>query len=111
MVISLFSLIMIIAIDNPTVLKHRFNLKNYKLDQLRNIQVQERDSDRIRMLLLERVRIRKGLTKDDFEYLSADELYDIIEDDMLTDFILDVDAKYSRMDLEEILLRIRSWEE
>jgi hypothetical protein len=102
--------VIIIIVENPPNLKHRFNIDYYNLNELVATEITANDCDRIRYLFLERVRISHGLTIEEFRDLSYDELENIIEDPELVDFALDWDKKLYGQELENILLKIRDKE-
>jgi hypothetical protein len=101
--------VLIIVMENPSELRHRFDLGHISLKNLYKTSVTHEDCDRIRYLFLERVRIAYGLTVEDFKELSVDELTDMIMDPDLIDFALDWDKMLYGQDLEKILLKIRRW--
>ncbi len=103
----LFLGVLIIIIENPPELKHRFNIDYYNLNQLVDSEISAKDCDRIRYIFLERLRIANGITLEDFKELSYDELEDLIRDPELVDFALDWERKYYGQELENILLKIR----
>ncbi len=103
----LFLGILIIIIEDPPHLRHKFNINFYNLNELLTSNVTSKDCDRIRYIYLERLRITHGLSIQDFKELSYDELYDMIKDEDLVEFALDWDKKYYGDDLENILLKIR----
>ena len=99
--------VLIIVIEDPPSLRHRFNIHFFNLNELKISSITAKDTDRIRYLYLERVRITQGLSIEDFKELSYDELYDMIQDEDLVEFSLDWDKRYYGEDLEKILLKIR----
>jgi hypothetical protein len=103
----LFLGVIIIIIEDPPSLRHRFNIDFFNLNELKTSNVAAKDCDRIRYIYLERLRITQGLSVEEFKELSYDELYDMIRDDDLVEFALDWDRKYYGEDLEKILLKIR----
>ncbi|WP_455392712.1 DUF4350 domain-containing protein [[Eubacterium] cellulosolvens] len=103
----LFLGVIIIVIEDPPSLKHRFNIDFYNLHELKSPNISAKDCVRIRYVYLERLRITHGLSVEDFKELSYDELYDLIRDDDLVEFALDWDKKYYGEDLEKLLLKIR----
>ena len=108
-VIVMFLLILIIVVDNPRRLRHRFDIKHIALFNLRAPNIHTRDSDRIRALFLEKIRLSSGMSMDDFRELSAEDLAKMVGDDDLTDFLLDWDKSYSVSELEELLVTVRDW--
>lgn len=108
-VIVMFLLILIIVVDNPPRLRHRFDIKHIALFNLRAPNIRARDSDRIRALFLEKIRLGSGMSMDDFRDISASDLAKMVNDDDLTDFILDWDKSYSVSELEELLVTVRDW--
>jgi hypothetical protein len=103
----LFLGVIIIIVENPPELKHRFNLDYYNLKDLVDTEITAKDCDRVRYIFLERLRISHGLTIEEFKELSYDELEDLIRDEELVDFSLDWNKKYYGQELENILLKIR----
>jgi SAM-dependent methyltransferase len=103
----LFLGVLLIIIEDPPGLRHRFNINFYNLNELRSTTISTKDCDRIRYIYLERLRITNGLSIEDFKELSYDELYDIIRDDDLVEFALEWDKKYYSEDLQRILLKVR----
>lgn len=103
----LFLGVLIIVVDDPPQLRHKFNIHYFNLHELKKSTITAKDTDRIRYIYLERLRITQGLTVAEFKELSYDELYNMIKDTDLVDFALDWDKKYYGEDLEKILLKIR----
>jgi hypothetical protein len=99
--------VLIIIIENPPELKHKYNIDYYNLNQLLTTDITSDDCDRIRYIFLERLRIVHGLTIEEFKDLSYEELEKMISDTDLVDFALDWKKKYYGQELENILLRIR----
>ena len=100
---------MIIIVDDPPSLRHRFNISFYSLKELKNPNITAADCDRIRYIYLERLRMTHGLSIEEFKDLSYDELYDIIKDQDLVDFALEWDRKYYGEELENILIKIQKY--
>jgi hypothetical protein len=105
----LFLGVLIIIIENPPELRHRFNIDYYNLNQLLVTGITGKDCDRIRYIFLEHVRLSHGLSIEEFKDLSYDELEDMIKDPELVEFALDWDKKYYGQNLERILLKIRDF--
>lgn len=105
----LFLGVMIIIVDDPPSLRHRFNIDFYSLKELKNPIITAADCDRIRYIYLERLRMTHGLSIEEFKDLSYDELYDIIKDPDLVDFALEWDKKYYGEELENILIKIQKY--
>jgi hypothetical protein len=103
----LFLGVIIIVIEDPPTLRHRFNIDFYNLNELKTSSITAKDCDRVRYIYLERLRSSQGLSVEDFKELSYDELYDMIRDEELVTFALDWDRKYYGEDLEKILLKLR----
>ncbi len=103
----LFLGVLIILIENPPELVHKFNIDYYSLNQLIISDISADDADRIRYIFLERLRISHGMSLEQFKELSYDELEDMIKDRELVEFALDWNKKYYAQDLENILLKIR----
>jgi hypothetical protein len=106
----LFLGVIIIIVENPPDLKHKFNIDYYVLNNLIDTEITSNDCDRIRYIFLEKLRISHGLTIEDFKELSYDELEDLIGDPELVEFALDWKRKYYGQELENILLKIRDFE-
>jgi hypothetical protein len=102
--------VVIIVIENPPNLRHRFNIDYYTLNQLLENNITAKDCDRIRYIFLERLRLAHGLTIEDFKELSYEELKDMIKEPDLVEFALDWDKKYYGQELENLLLKIRDFE-
>jgi hypothetical protein len=103
----LFLGVLIIVIEDPPTLKHKFNISFYNLNELKSTSISANDCDRVRYIYLERLRITHGLSVEDFKELSYDDLFEMIKDDELVQFALDWDKKYYGEELERILLKIR----
>lgn len=101
--------VLIIVMENPSELRHRFDLGHITLRNLHKPFITHEDCDRIRYLFLEKVRIAYGLSPEDFKELSVDELSQMIRDPDLIDFALDWERTIYGQDLEKILLKIRKW--
>jgi hypothetical protein len=104
--------IMLIYVDNPRELRHRQDLSDFKLVNLRVPYLTPKDTEHIRYLLLEKVRIACGLAKEEFRELSSDELTYMIKDPELIEFALNWRRRYeaySSQDLERILYKIDRW--
>ena len=101
--------VLIIVVENPIELRHRFSIDFYNLNQLTSPEITGDDCDRIRYLFLEHLRISHGLSIEEFKDLSYDELEDIVKDPELVEFALEWDKKYYGQELENILLKIRDY--
>jgi hypothetical protein len=101
--------VLIIVMENPSELRHRFDLGHITLKNLHKPFITHEDCDRIRYLFLEKIRIAYGLSTVDFKELSVDKLTQMIRDPDLIDFALDWDKVIYGQDLEKILLKIRKW--
>jgi len=106
----LFLGVLIIIVENPPELRHRFNIEFYNLNNLLTTDIVAKDSDRIRYIFLERLRIAHGMSSEEFKELAYDELENMIQDDDLVDFAMDWKKKYYGQELEDILLKIRDYE-
>ncbi len=103
----LFLGVLIIIIEDPPELRHKYNINFYNLNELLNTNITVKDCDRIRYIYLERLRMAQSLSIAEFKELSYDELYEMIQDEELVEFALDWDKKYYGEDLERLLLKIR----
>ncbi len=101
--------VLVIVMENPSELRHRFDIGHITLKNLHKPFITHEDCDRIRYIFLEKVRIAYGLTVDDFRDLTVDELTNMIRDPDLIDFALDWDRVLYGQDLEKILIKIRNW--
>jgi hypothetical protein len=101
--------VLVIVMENPSELRHRFDIGHITLNNLHKPFITHEDCDRIRYLFLEKVRIAYGLTVEDFRELTVDDLTNMIRDPDLIDFALDWDRVLYGQDLEKILLKIRKW--
>ena len=108
-ILVMFLLILIIVVDNPPRLRHKFDIKHMALYNLRTPKIFQRDADRIRALFLEKIRMASGMNMDDFREISASELAEMVGDGKLTEFLLDWDQSYSINQLENLLVVIRDW--
>jgi hypothetical protein len=102
--------VIIIIIENPPDLRHRFNIDYYTLNNLITSDITAADCDRIRYIFLEKLRISHGLSIEDFKDLSYDELENLIREPDLVSFALDWKKKYYGQELENILIKIRDFE-
>ena len=108
-IVVMILLIWIIVVDNPPRLRHRFDIKHIALYNLRTPNIHPRDTDRIRALFLEKVRLTSGMNLDEFREMSAPELERMVGDNELTEFLLDWDKSYTVSQLESLLVIIRDW--
>lgn len=99
--------IIIVGLQNPSLLYHRQYLGYYKLRNLYTYNVTYHDCNRIRRMLLERVRLTHGYSPDDFRALSSSELATLIKDPELAEFAINWSREYYGDELERILLKIQ----
>ena len=103
--------LLIIAYDNPFELKHIYNVGKFKGWELKEPWLSNRDTDRLRFIFLERLRIHLGLSMEEFRDLTRQELNELIGEPELSAFALDMNKYYSSGDLGRIFMKIKQWPE
>jgi hypothetical protein len=101
--------LLVISYDDPVVLRHTYNIGAFKLRELRDPWLGPKDTDRVRYVFLERVRIHLGLSLEEFRDLTRTELEELIDDRNLAAFALDLSKMYSGTDLADIFKRVENW--
>jgi hypothetical protein len=109
MVIIGFILVMVIVItrDKESWI-HKFNVSEFKgrvdLPIARNLQL-----TRIRRAMLEKARMSKGLSPEEFKEVRPDQLARIIGDPQLIELVQNLNRTYTREELQMLTERIRRW--
>jgi hypothetical protein len=101
--------LLIIAYDHPQELIHRFNIAKFKISELNDPNLTPKDTERMRYVFLEKVRIHLGLSMEEFRDLTKSELEELIGDPKLSSFALDSRKTYFGSELSKIFRRITDW--
>jgi len=101
--------LLIIAYDYPQELSHRFNIAKFKITELNEPNLTPKDTDRLRYVFLERVRIHLGLSVEEFRDLTRKELEELIGDSTLSNFALELKKTYFASELSVLFKRISDW--
>jgi hypothetical protein len=101
--------LLVIAYDYPQELVHRFNIAKFKITELSNPNLSPKDTERMRYVFLERVRIHLGLSMEEFRDLTKSELEELIGDRKLSEFALNMRKTYFASELSTIFKRISDW--
>ncbi|MFO8099685.1 MAG: DUF4350 domain-containing protein [Salinibacter sp.] len=105
--ISLFALIYMH--DPPAVRKHSSILDRTGVAEIVDPSIYDSDMPEIRKVLLDKVRISLGMSRDEFSSLSWEEIEKTVEDDML--YNLARRGKLpENMDLTTVLVEVNDWE-
>ena len=110
-VVFLAIVILLVALSDPPDLEHKQRLFKPNLDELSSNFISFRDQTRIRQVLIEKVRLTRGYSVEEFKALPLSDLEDILEDDVLMDFLILKSRKYSSEELRAILELIKEWGE
>ncbi len=108
-IIIMFLLVVIIAVDDPLRRRHIYNIRHKTIYNLHNQNIRSGDSNRIRHLLLEKVRLALGVSKEDFRQINTRRLKMLLNDDELIQFLLGPRQNLEDRELEDILIKIRDW--
>lgn len=101
--------LLVITYDDPYELKHIYNIGKFKIRELKEPWLGPSDTDRMRYIFLERVRIHLGLSLEDFRDLTKDDLEELIGDETLSDFALTLGRLYSGSDIINIFNKVKNW--
>ena len=93
--------------EDPEDWKHVFRVVYYGFGDARRYEYYQR-SEKIRQVLLTRVRHINALTREEFDALPAAELQQMVRDPVLTRFIFE-DRRYRPDELVGIVKRIKKW--
>jgi hypothetical protein len=94
--------------EPPARPKHVTFLDRTGLAELIDPGIDDRDRDEMRSVLLEKVRISRGMSTDQFSKLSWEDLDAMIDNPRLSDFVRK-NRKISKERLESILLEVDEW--
>jgi hypothetical protein len=110
-VVFLAMVIILVALSDPPELEHKQRLFKPNLDELTTNFVGPRDQERIRRILVEKIRLTRGYSVDEFKAMSLSDLEDILDDDVLMDFLILKSHRYSAEELRAVLQLIKEWGE
>jgi len=108
-IVVLVAAVIVVAVENPSNLRHNFNLSYSRTLKLEDPFIQTKDTSRIRYLFLEKVRLAQGYSLEDFQKLSEEEVANLIGSEELAEFALNFERLYSTEELEIVLLHIQRW--
>ncbi|UCH89092.1 MAG: hypothetical protein JSV49_00130 [Thermoplasmata archaeon] len=101
--------LLIISYDDPRELRHIYNIGAFKIRELREPMLTYKDTERVRYMFLERVRIHLGLSLEEFRELTREELDELIGDRTLSEFALNLSGIYTTSELTHVFQRIKDW--
>jgi len=110
-IVFLGMVVLLVALSDPPNLEHKQRLFKPNLDELVTNYLGYRDQERVRRVFLEKVRLTRGYSVEEFKALSLSELEDIFEDDDLMDFVIDKERRYDSDELRHVLRLIKEWGE
>ena len=93
--------------EDPDDWRHVFRIIYYGFGDARRYEYYQRP-EKIRQVLLTRVRNVNAMSREEFDALPAAELQKMIDDNVLTDFIFN-DRRYKTDELVGIVKRIKEW--
>ncbi len=97
----------IIKKQDPEPWRHVFSIIYYGFGDARRYEYYGR-SNKIKQVLLTRVRNVNSLTREEFDALPARELQQMIKDPVLVKFIFE-DRRYSQQELVAVVKRVKAW--
>lgn len=110
-IVILGMIIILVALSDPKDLVHRQRVSKPTLDELKVGTLFNTDAERLRMVMMERVRLGSGYSKDEFLKMNINEIAEIIDDDVLMEFMIKKKKKFSPTEMNEILKRVKGWED
>jgi len=110
-IVFLGMVIILVALSDPPELVHRQRIFKPNLDELMVNRLTARDSERVRKILVEKIRLTRGYSIEEFKALSLSDLEDIIDDDELMDFIAEKNRRYTPEQLKAMLSAAKEWGE
>ena len=93
--------------EDPDDWRHVFRIIYYGFGDARRYEYYQRP-EKIRQVLLTRVRNVNAMSREEFDALPASELQKMVDDNVLTDFIFN-DRRYKTDELVGIVKRIKEW--
>ncbi len=93
--------------EDPDDWRHVFRIIYYGFGDARRYEYYQRP-EKIRQVLLTRVRNVNAMSREEFDALPASELQKMVDDNVLTDFIFN-DRRYKTDELVGIVKRIKDW--
>ena len=93
--------------EDPDDWRHVFRIIYYGFGDARRYEYYQRP-EKIRQVLLTRVRNVNAMSREEFDALPAAELQKMVDDNVLTDFIFN-DRRYKTDELVGIVKRIKEW--
>ena len=93
--------------EDPDDWRHVFRIIDYGFGDARRYEYYQRP-EKIRQVLLTRVRNVNAMSREEFDALPAAELQKMVDDNVLTDFIFN-DRRYKTDELVGIVKRIKEW--
>ena len=93
--------------EDPEDWRHVFRVVYYGFGDAERYKYYQRP-EKIRQVLLTRVRNVNAMSREEFDALPASELQKMVDDNVLTDFIFN-DRRYKTDELVGIVKRIKEW--
>ena len=109
LILFVFLEAVLIRKEDPEEWRHVFRVVYYGFGDARRYEYYQKP-EKIRQVLLSRVRNINGLTREEFDSIPAAELQNLIRDPVLVRFIFE-ERKYRADELVGIVRRIKQWGE
>ena len=109
LILFVFLEAVLIRKEDPEEWRHVFRVVYYGFGDARRYEYYQKP-EKIRQVLLSRVRNINGLTREEFDSMPAAELQNLIRDPVLVRFIFE-ERKYRADELVGIVRRIKQWGE